>query len=51
MVNNRLKRIFAEGKAAIGTFVNYNSPDLVEILGITGFDFVVIDNEHGPLGQ
>ena len=51
MVNNRLKRIFAEGKAAIGTFVNYNSPDMVEILGITGFDFVVIDNEHGPLGQ
>ena len=50
MINNRLKKIFADGKAAIGTFVVTNAPELVEILGITGFDFVVIDSEHGPTG-
>ena len=51
MVNNRLKKIFAEGKTALGTFVVCNAPDLVEILAVAGFDFVVIDNEHGPMGQ
>ena len=51
MVHNKLKQIFAEGKAALGSFVTCNAPDLVEILALTGFDFVVIDNEHGPMGQ
>ena len=51
MVNNKLKKIFAEGKTALGSFIVCNAPDLVEILGITGFDFVVIDNEHGPMGH
>jgi len=51
MVNNKLKKIFAEGKAALGTFVLCNAPDLVEIIGLSGFDFVVIDNEHSPLGH
>jgi len=51
MVNNRLRKIFAEGKAALGSFAACNSPDLVEILGIAGFDFIVIDNEHGPMGH
>ena len=50
MVNNRLKKIFAEGKAAIGCFIACNVPDMVEILGIAGYDFILIDTEHGPLG-
>lgn len=49
MVHNKLKKIFAEGKAAIGTFVNWEVPDVVEIIALAGFDFVVFDNEHGPL--
>ena len=51
MIHNKLKQIFAEGKAALGSFVTLNAPDLVEILALAGFDFVVIDNEHGPMGQ
>ena len=51
MVNNRLKKIFAEGKAALGSFVTLNSPDIVEIIALAGFDFVIIDNEHGPMGH
>jgi 4-hydroxy-2-oxoheptanedioate aldolase len=49
MVHNRLKEIFAQGKAALGTFVNWEIPDVVEIIALAGFDFVVLDNEHGPL--
>jgi len=26
-----------------------NSPDIVEVIALTGFDFIVIDTEHGPL--
>lgn len=49
MFENKLKKMLKEGKSAIGTFVSMNSPDLVEIMGLTGFDFVIIDAEHGPM--
>ena len=49
VIQNKLKRKLNEGKAAIGTFMVCNAPDLVEIAGLAGFDFVVIDNEHGPM--
>jgi len=49
MFENKLKKILKEGKSAIGTFASINSPDLVEIMGLTGFDFVIIDAEHGPM--
>ena len=51
MVNNKLKKIFNEGKAALGSFINSNAPDFVEVFALAGFDFLVIDNEHGPLGH
>ena len=51
MVNNKLKKIFAAGKAALGSFAVCHSPDLIEILALSGYDFVVIDNEHGPMGH
>ena len=31
-----------------GPFVKTNDPFLVEIMGKAGFDFVILDNEHGP---
>ena len=34
----------------IGTFVQIPSPAVVEIAGYAGFDFVIIDLEHGPFG-
>lgn len=37
------------GKVPVtGCFLNIYAPTLVELLGFAGFDFVVIDNEHGP---
>lgn len=48
MFENKLKRMMKNGKTAFGTFAMIDSPELVEILGISGFDFIVIDAEHGP---
>lgn len=44
-----MKTLLKEGGTAFGTFVTCNSPDFIEIIGLSGFDFVVIDTEHGPL--
>jgi 4-hydroxy-2-oxoheptanedioate aldolase len=33
-----------------GIFVQIPSPSVVELAGYAGFDFVIIDFEHGPLG-
>lgn len=41
----RLKR----GDKMFGPFLNMNYPAVVEIAGISGFDFVIIDNEHGEI--
>lgn len=34
-----------------GTFLNLGSPMTVEIAGLAGFDWLLIDHEHGPGGQ
>ena len=34
-----------------GTFLNLGSPITVEIAGLAGFDWVLIDHEHGPGGE
>lgn len=35
----------------IGTFVKSTEPAPIEILGIAGFDFVVLDSEHAPFDR
>lgn len=39
-----------EGRPLLGMFMGIPSPALVEMVGHARFDFVVIDNEHGPAG-
>lgn len=34
-----------------GTFLNLGSPMTVEIAGLAGFDWILIDHEHGPGGE
>ena len=43
---NKVKRALKEGKVVIGTFVKMTDPSSVEIMGMAGFDFFVMDNEH-----
>jgi 4-hydroxy-2-oxoheptanedioate aldolase len=44
---NRVKQRLASGEVATGVSVQLASPDIVEIIGISGYDFVWIDSEHG----
>jgi len=38
-----------EGKIAIGTTITIGHPDVAEIIGHGGFDWVMFDTEHAPL--
>ena len=49
MRTNTTKAKLAEGKVVFGGIITRYAPDLVEILGAIGYDFVMIDCEHGPM--
>ena len=49
MLTNQLKSKLAAGRVVVGSLVYVASPQLTEIIGLIGFDFVVIDMEHGPV--
>jgi len=46
---NNLKESLQSGKVVLGPFLKFTDPAVVEIMGIAGFDFVIIDGEHGPI--
>ena len=48
---NFLKRKLESGAFALGTFNLIPSSPVVNVIGCAGFDFVVIDAEHGPIGM
>jgi len=48
-LENKLRKIFREGKVAFGPFMKFTDAAAVEIAGFAGFDFVIIDTEHGPI--
>lgn len=41
--------MFNDNSLKLGTWVQISSPDIVEILGANGFDFVILDLEHGNI--
>jgi 2-keto-3-deoxy-L-rhamnonate aldolase RhmA len=45
-----LRRKLHAGVPVIGTFVKTPAHALVEIFGVAGIDFVILDSEHAPLG-
>ena len=46
---NRLKQALKEGRSLIGTMISeIRQPAVTQLLANAGFDFVIIDNEHGP---
>lgn len=47
---NRVRQCRAEGKTAFGTWIQMASPEVVEAAGYQGYDFVIIDMEHGHFG-
>jgi 2-keto-3-deoxy-L-rhamnonate aldolase RhmA len=50
MMKNRMKEMFAAGEAAFGVSLMFPSPQLVEMVAYAGFDWVLIDCEHGSIG-
>jgi 4-hydroxy-2-oxoheptanedioate aldolase len=44
---NSLKRKLAAGTRVCGVLVEFNYPDLIELVGHLGYDFVFLDGQHG----
>ena len=44
-----LKIALGERHPVMGTFIQIGDPTIVEVLGRAGFDFGILDLEHGPL--
>ncbi|HEY7539371.1 MAG TPA: aldolase/citrate lyase family protein [Methylomirabilota bacterium] len=49
MRENTLKQRLHAGKAAFGVMCTFPSPPVVEMLGHLGFDWILLDNEHGSI--
>lgn len=47
-MKNKLAEKLKTNAKPIGTFFELGSPSVIEALGRTGLDFVILDNEHGP---
>jgi 4-hydroxy-2-oxoheptanedioate aldolase len=48
-MRNRMKEKLAAGEPAFGVSVMIPSPQIVEMIGAAGFDWVLLDCEHGTL--
>jgi 2-keto-3-deoxy-L-rhamnonate aldolase RhmA len=51
MANLEFRKRLLEGKPLIGIITHFDSVDLVEIIGYTGYDYVLLDAEHGSLSD
>lgn len=49
MRTNLTKAKLSEGNVVFGAIISRYAPDLVELFGAIGYDFVMIDCEHGPM--
>ena len=45
-----LKSRLQAGESLIGSFLAMRSPDVAELMSVSGFDFLIIDTEHSNLG-
>ncbi len=49
MRENRVKRLMREGTATVGSWVTLDGPLAAEVMAHAGFDWLLIDMEHGPV--
>ena len=47
---NRVKEALNASGFAFGTFVQLSSPEIAELGAASGFDFIILDMEHGSFG-
>ena len=50
VLKNLMKEKIARGEPAFGVSLMFPSPQLVEMMGHAGFDWVLLDCEHGSMG-
>src|SRR6476660_10521460 len=43
------KKQLREGKPKMGLFINSHSPTVVEQLAHSGYDWLLVDTQHGPM--
>jgi len=48
---NKLKELVESRRPAIGTWVTFTDPYLVELIADVGFDWLLIDTEHIPISR
>ena len=48
-LTNPVKEALQAGSTAVGVFVPMPSPEVVEVCALAGFDFVMLDAEHGRI--
>lgn len=48
-MRNAMKEKMVAGEAAIGVSLMFPSPQIVEMIAYAGFDWVLIDCEHGSI--
>jgi len=51
MRENKVKRLLREGAVTIGTWVTLDGLLAAEVMAARGFDWLVIDMEHGPVSM
>jgi 4-hydroxy-2-oxoheptanedioate aldolase len=49
MLENPLKERLRRGEVLLGTILPLPSPEVVEIAGLAGYDFLLLDMEHGAI--
>ena len=49
-MDKTFKQRITEGEKLIGTWIQGGSPEITEIVGLSGFDFAIIDTEHACFG-
>ncbi len=48
-LTNPVRETLRRGGVTLGVFITMASPEIVEISALAGFDFVLLDAEHGPI--
>jgi 4-hydroxy-2-oxoheptanedioate aldolase len=49
MLSNHVKRQIRAGHAQFGSLLNFGDPLVAEMMASVGFDWLLVDTEHGPI--
>ncbi len=49
-MSHELKAILADNTVSLGTWTQIATPEMVDLVGLNGFQFTIIDCEHGHFG-